>query len=218
MPKKLTQLLITFNVCLFMLFSCGGDSPKAGGNRPASSSQNPLLIPGSLITLPATDGQTVQGRVIDSNKDKVGDGLDLDGDGSREFIYVDDTDAKPASAIERKNGLPANKNHVSGHHNDIAFYIAGNPGTIYYLVSVSGQFAIFSDGGGSGTEILLVVSDGAIQGLDIDGDGFPDDTTLEGVVPVYIGLPDYIVISEVGNSVYSSIYNDYIELYNPTDK
>jgi len=219
MAQVYLKLFISTSVCLFSLMTCGGGGPANQKKTQGSATQNPLLVPGNLITLPATEG-TVQGKVIDSNNDKVGDGLDLNGDDIREFIYIEDPESVANAATftinAHRNSRPT-KSHISGHFNNIAFYIAGNPGTIYYLVSVSGQIAIFSDGGSGGSEVLLVVSDGAIQGLDTDGDGFPDDTILEGVVPVYIGLPDHIVISEIGNSVYSSIYNDYIELYNPTD-
>jgi hypothetical protein len=169
--------------CLFILipfvYFCGGNGSGSGPGTPSDQIDlgQELGEIGNTVDLPttSTDNVVVKGVVVDSDADGNADGLDLDGSGNEDLVYVSGTfDTKIAKA-----DLAA-----------VGFTTAGGT-TTYYFVIANNTIAISLSENVEEAVVTIVFEDGIIEGFMSDPNlGEADDISLAGLIPAFIsGTP-----------------------------
>lgn len=103
------QFTIAF--ALMASISCKGFSGVFNDDKPTA------FIPGSVVNLPTASGGFQSATVVDMNGDGVADGLDLDGNGIPEILYI-------SLGAERAIGLDLNGDGVIDYY--LVIYFQGN--------------------------------------------------------------------------------------------
>lgn len=134
--------------CIFSL-SCKGFSGVFNDEKPSA------FVPGSTVSLPTANGGSQTAQVIDVNGDGVADGLDLDGNGIPEILYI-------TLGAERAVGLDLNGDGVIDY---------------YLTISFDGKITLATARTG-GSNVTVTQDSAGATGFDANGDGTTDNNIL----------------------------------------
>lgn len=150
MKKSILNTIAT--IALIASVSCKGFSGVFSDDKPLA------FVPGSTVNLPVAGGGFQAATVIDMNGDGVADGLDLDGNGVPEILYI-------SLGADRAIGLDLNGDGI------IDFYLVINfDGTSILQTARSG-----------GSKVHVTKDAQGPSGFDTDDDGNPNNTILTSI-------------------------------------
>jgi hypothetical protein len=169
------RLTLTFLIIITAAIgaACGSDDSSAKQNSSNGVDLvSELTTIGNTVSLPTAGSETIQGKVVDTDEDGEADGLNLDNvANTAEVVYV-------SGSLGRQNvSLKAGTS--------FAFYFFDNPDSVFYFSLAENEDLVITDNSAGGNSVTIVVTDGAIAGLDTTGDGSADQVVLEGIVPVF---------------------------------
>lgn len=150
MKVKANQYLGVILVSCVVTFSCKGFSGVFDDTKPSA------FIPGASVNLQNANGSLQPATVIDINGDGVADGLDLDGNGIPEILYI-------SLGADRAVGLDLNGDGIIDYYLIINFdgslkmQTARTAGTVVKVTSDS-QGATGFDSGGAGGSAANILS------------------------------------------------------------
>jgi hypothetical protein len=140
MKRKLSQYTL---ICLAITaMQCKGFSGVFDDSKPAA------LMPGATVNLQDANGGVQTARVIDVNGDGVADGLDLDGNGIPEILYI-------SLGAERAMGLDLNGDGVIDY---------------YLIINFDGSLRLQTARTG-GSEVKVTSDANGVTGFDTAGTG-----------------------------------------------
>jgi hypothetical protein len=207
--KKISVLILLFPALLFL---CESDSSKTDDEKLSLTQK--LGKKGSEIELPTYSGNHIEGKVVDSDSDGKGDGLDLNGDNTPEMNY--DLSGTLSAKIT-KNIFASFTKSESG--DTIAFWFTGLTDNIYYLIDDSGDILISNDTTLENAVITFVVDSGLIQGLNTGSEGGAVDIAIDsltGIAPLFTDSSDgtltvMVIYGEIGSKLYYSVFDEGVE-------
>jgi len=196
------NILTVISITLILILSCDSSSSKDDKDDAQLNLTDKLEKKGSEIELPAYDGQNIVGKVVDSDDNGKGDGLDLSGDGSPEMQY----DLSGTLSTKSESGTA------------VSFWFTGHTEVIYYLIESGDENLISADANLENATITFVVDSGLIQGLNSgSGDGVDIEVdVLSGIAPIFSDSTDgkltvSVINGEDGSKLFFSVFDEGVE-------
>lgn len=142
MKNKFSHQAFALLAACLLAISCKGFSGVFTDDKPAA------FIPGSVVNLPTASGGFQSATVVDMNGDGVADGLDLDGNGIPEILYV-------SLGAERAIGLDLNGDGVIDY---------------YLVIDFEGNITLQTVRSG-GSKVKVTTDTNGATGFDTNGTG-----------------------------------------------
>lgn len=163
--SKLKMRFLALFLFVAMIFSACvvATNPPGKGNPPGAKPKS--LTPGAIVKFVLAGGAPYDATVISPNNDGIAGGIDLNGDGIPELVYLDTT--PPVFALDQDGDGVAD---------------------FYLIEDANGGVKLVPNSDGTGNERRLVHDGSKFTGIDDNGDQTPDDPTL-GNIAADVGPP-----------------------------